>query len=254
MTEEKRHLPPGCETSRLPAWMNEKLDLALLRVASIYGAGVTELKAIQAEALRTKPKLSKEQYWKRIGTLNAKIDARFAEEVGPLVSGRELPTLNGSDAFYGVAFAAMDELIKNPADGSLELLALTAGLMEFDAEHRFHTPLKVIRDQDFVGDRRSTDKFLQLEANRERVRYDEGLPPFKGNIDHRILMKYGLGYGLENATAEELAEFFDFFCPCEADSHDESDLRKLRKRILTEAARARERATPKYSGRNQRVI
>ncbi len=228
--------------------MNEKLHPALLKAAAIFKDIVTERNAIQTEAKQRK--LSKKQYWERITALSQKIDERLANEVGPLISGEALSPLTADDKFYELSFAAHEEAAKNPSDRSAALDAAVALLMEFDSAHRFHMPLKTIGDRHFAGDRQSTYDYLRLQIDRERVRYGDGLPPFKGNVDHRILMRRGLAYGLKEVTAEELAEFFDLFCPCGKDGHDASDLGKLRKRLLAEAAQAREAAIPKYTGTN----
>jgi hypothetical protein len=231
--------------------MIEKLHPALPKSGAIYKDMVMELNAIQTEAKQRK--LSKKQYLERIIALSQKIDERLVNEIAPLISGEALSPLTADDKFYELGFAAHEEAAKNPSDRSAANDAAVAALMEFDSAHRLHTPLKTVGDRHFAGDRQSTHDHMRLQIDRELVRYGDGLPPFKGNIDHRILMRRGLAYGLEKATAEELAEFFDLYCPCGKDGHDASDLGKLRKRLLIEAAQVREAVPPNYSRTNQQI-
>jgi len=228
--------------------MKAKLHPVLPKIASIYKDGVRELMAVQKE------KLPRDRYWGRVAAIDAKTTERLANEVAPLISGTQLSALTATDLFYKGSFASLEASAQNPGDASAELEAIITPLKEFDAEHRFREPLQQIAEEHTFGKFESTKKFLRLEADWQSVRYGSGLPPFKGNIDHRILMIYGLGYGLENATADELAEFFDMFCPCESETHDADDLRKLRKSILTDARKAREAAMPKFSGTNQGTL
>jgi hypothetical protein len=124
-------------------------------------------------------------------------------------------------------------------------------MAEFDAEHRFLTPLVSIIEDHASGERVASERYVKLLANNQRVRYGDGLPPMRGNLDHRIIMKNGLGLGLEKLNSSALASFYDSFCPCEVETHDEDDLRKLRERIFKETVSAYARVVPKFSGTNQ---
>lgn len=54
---------------------------------------------------------------------------------------------------------------------------------------------------------------------------------FKTDMDHFTLITGGLDLGLEKLTGEELADFFDEFCPC-GKEHTVESLTKLRARII----------------------
>ena len=217
---------------------------ALLRFAQIYKDGVRELQQVEKLNLP----LGELNDAKR--RLDAKITNRLWTQVGPLMPSRR-PDLAGSDAFYAVTGGIIKSRLKHPRKA---YEALRIGLIEFDAEQRFDTTLTEIVSNHIYGDRKSSRNYIHLLDNSERVRYGEGLPPFRGNIDHRIVMQNGLGLGLERLSASKLAQFYDQFCPCLVDAHDADDLRKLRNRILEDGIRARESTIPKFSGTNQRVI
>jgi hypothetical protein len=245
----RRKKAPSKEEPQLPEdndsdWIALGVHQAFLQYSRIYKRGVQELCRVERLGL------PRDQYLTAKAELDEKITKRISEEVGPLMpSSRADPS--GSEAFYGVFAEALKTAKRDPQ--RIER-AYGIGLAEFDAENRFLTPFQSIFNGHVAGDRRSSDQYLKLVGNNQLVRYGEGLPAMKGNIDHRIIMKNGLGLGLQKLSASELARFYDAFCPCLVDAHDADDLRKLRKRILEEGRRAREAVTPKFSGSNQRVI
>ena len=66
-------------------------------------------------------------------------------------------------------------------------------------------------------------KFGRLDPNDLR---------FKMDRPHFDLMAFGLDFGMDNLTADELVNCFDALCTCGMEQHDPENLRKLRKRIL----------------------
>jgi hypothetical protein len=225
-------------------WTALGLTPALLQSARIYQEGVRELQRIEKLNLP----LGELNDAKR--NLDERISNRLWAEVRPLMPS-ERPDLAGTDAFYAVNGGIIKSALKHPRKA---YEALRIGLMEFDAEQRFDNTLTEIVSKHIHGDRDSSRNYIKLLDNSESVRYGEGLPPFRGNVDHRIVMQNGLGLGLENLSTSKLAQFYDQFCPCSTDAHDVDDLRKLRNRIRDDGLRARESMTPKFSGTNQRVI
>jgi len=216
-----------------------KLQPSYLRFAEIYRDAVRELKEIQ------KLGLSRERLNEATGNLGRKITEQMIRELAPITPA-DLPDLAGSDAFYNAAFEILES---EDATRAHEI-----AILEFDAENRYHQPFLSIAKSHANGDKHATAKFYRLLLDRENVRYGCGLPGFKGNIDHRILMSCGLGSGLENLSAEELAAFYDEFCPCRVDGHDSDDLRKLRKRILDDGRRARDSMTAQLTSPNHKVL
>jgi hypothetical protein len=239
---------PGIPNKRKTAntlktdWTSLGLHPAMLKFAEIYKAGIEELRSI--EAIRG---LSRDRINEAKKALDEKISSRFTAELGPLLPPMK-SDLAGTDVYYGV----FSEALKSHSQPEELITAVAIGLKEFDAEQRFREPLQTITHQHLKGDLESTVKYLKLEQNHQSVRYGFGLPPVKGNIDHRIIMQTGLSLGMEKLTAVQLELFFNQFCPC-GEEHDCDDLRKLRKRILQDARIARERMTPKYCGTNQQI-
>jgi hypothetical protein len=225
-------------------WGALGIHVAFLRSSQIYKAGVRKLWRIEKMNLRPND-LRKAKF-----ELDKEMTNRIEAEVGPLMPSRT-PDIVGNESFYGV----LSESLKIAGDDPEKVRrAYSLGLVEFDAEHRFYAPFQTILNDHFAGtSRESTDRYLKLLANNQLLRYGEGLPPMRGNLDHRIILKTGLGLGLENLSATNLARFYDTFCPCAVEVHDADDLRKLRNRILEEGRKAREAVTPKFSGTNQQV-
>lgn len=65
-----------------------------------------------------------------------------------------------------------------------------------------------------------------------------GLKWVEGNLEHSNVFETLWGFGVELLTQEELADFFDKYCPCGIDPHDPDGLKKQRarfKRILQKA-------------------
>jgi hypothetical protein len=95
------------------------------------------------------------------------------------------------------------------------------------------------------GDGEASRRFQRTFADYEAIRCDKQKPkPFKGKIDHSNMFQFGLGLGLENLTAEELAIFFDRFCPSCRDAHNKDALRRQRTEFLEALASAKQPETP----------
>jgi hypothetical protein len=242
----KRTAPPRTEPTKSSAedaeWVALGIHIAFLCSSQIYKAGVRELWRIE------RMNLHPDDLRKAKLDLDRKITNRIEAEVGPLMPSRS-PDVVANEAFYGV----FSESLKIAQDDPEKIRrAYSLGLVEFDAEHRFHVAFQNIANDHFTGSRKASDQYLRLIANNQLIRYGDGLPPIKGNLDHRIIMKNGLDLGLKNLSASNLALFYDRFCPC-FEVHDSDDLRKLRKRILEEGRLAREKVVPKFTGSNQQV-
>lgn len=88
----------------------------------------------------------------------------------------------------------------------------------------------------------STHRLLRTVSDMEQLRCGKPIMPFKGNLEHWNMFEVLWGLGLEKLNPEELADFFDAFCPCTEEGHDPDALKKLRRRfkraIGAELARA----------------
>ena len=76
---------------------------------------------------------------------------------------------------------------------------------------------------------RTTDDCMILHLGRGPIM------PFQENREHGIILEMGEPYGLYDLTAEELARFFDKFCPCKKE-HDPDTLKKQRSKLQRDLA------------------
>jgi hypothetical protein len=98
---------------------------------------------------------------------------------------------------------------------------------------RHKTPLDQDIERMNSGDGGASRRFQRTFADYEAIRCDQKKPkPFKGKIDHSNIFGFGLGLGLENLTGDELAIFFDRFCPGCRDAHNKDALRRQRTEFL----------------------
>jgi hypothetical protein len=104
-------------------------------------------------------------------------------------------------------------------------------MMEFLSEQRFGRPLYQLIAEARKGIKESSESSDQLQRiiqDGHKLRYGESVVPTKGKIDHRIIFSFGLGLGLEELTCEELATFFDGYCPTCSKEHDPESLCRQR--------------------------
>lgn len=101
---------------------------------------------------------------------------------------------------------------------------------------RHKTPAKVDAKKRAQRNWDASRRILRTTSELEQLRCGKGpLPPFKGHLDHGSMFTILWNFGIEKLTAEELADFFDTYCPCGLQEHDPDALKKHRarfKRIL----------------------
>ncbi|PYV67590.1 MAG: hypothetical protein DMG97_14960 [Acidobacteria bacterium] len=84
------------------------------------------------------------------------------------------------------------------------------------------------------GNWQASKQILSVLSDYERWKFGKLDPNdmrFKMDRPRCNLMAFGLDFGLEKLTADELVNCFDSLCTCEKE-HDPENLRKLRDRIL----------------------
>jgi hypothetical protein len=111
---------------------------------------------------------------------------------------------------------------ENPANAWLLMM------MEFVSEQRFGRPLYQLVAEDRKGVKESSEKMQRIMQDGHKLRYGETIEATKGKIDHRIMFSFGLALGLDNLSCEELASFFDEFCPTCQKEHDPDSLCRQR--------------------------
>lgn len=77
----------------------------------------------------------------------------------------------------------------------------------------------------------STSRVLRTINDIEQLRCGKPIRPFKGNLEHQSMFDSFWGFGVEQLSSEELADFFDWFCPCACEGHDPDALKKHRARF-----------------------
>lgn len=117
-------------------------------------------------------------------------------------------------------------------------------LFEWLHWERHHESLGRAREADQRGDLKAWERLARTAKDWRTIVFKKGaIKPFQGGIYHRDIFTIGLSFasGMENLTGEELAEFFDDFCPCEK-THDARALQKQRKRLLKDLEAATQKS------------
>lgn len=109
------------------------------------------------------------------------------------------------------------------------------------AWNRYGKTFKQLLEEDRRGIRQSSMRLVTVNRDYQRWRYGELDPEkmrFKLDREHQSLIQYGLGFGVESLSAEELADCFDKLCPC-GKRHFPDNLRKLQHLDLVPTQSAR---------------
>ena len=83
------------------------------------------------------------------------------------------------------------------------------------------------RQRDFDAFRR----LLRTAEDITNLHCERPVKPFKVDLEHSNMFEVLWGFGIENLTPEELADVFDWYCPCGTEGHDPDALRKQRERF-----------------------
>jgi len=159
--------------------------------------------------------------------LVAEIEARLerrTEEIHRRYSGTNPPPPN--------TFAAQsifsEEALTSESDGQ--------GVAEWMHWKRHRTPAKQDAQKSRAKDWEASKRLQRTSADFEQVRCGKGpVQHFKNatkdGLEHSTMFEILWGLGLEKFTPEELADFFDSYCPCGSDGHDPEALKKQRDRF-----------------------
>lgn len=105
------------------------------------------------------------------------------------------------------------------------------GITEWLHFERHRIPMK--RDMELMkaGDWDASQRVQRTIRDIEQIRCGKGpIRPFQGNLEHSNIFETMWGLGVEKLTQEELADFFDRYCPC-GEAHDPGALKKHRERF-----------------------
>ncbi len=194
-------------------------DLAEKRKNSIQlkcHPALFELAPLWKECIREFKRLGSNAPKGRVAELEQKFDKRL-EEIQAKYSGPNPPAPN--------TFAAQtifrNEEHSSDADG-------IADWIHFD---RHKVPLKHDLEGRRNKDWSSTSRVLRTATDMEQLRCGKPIRPFKGNLEHQNMFENFWGFGIERLSPDELADFFDRFCPCAGEGHDPDALKKHRARF-----------------------
>ena len=158
------------------------------------------------------PNLAKEQ----LAELQQKFEKRL-DEIQAKYSGPNLP----APKTFAAQTIFRNEENMSDADG-------IADWIHFD---RHKIPLKHDLEGRQNRDWESTSRVLRTATDMEPLRCGKPIRPFKGNLEHQNMFENFWGFGVEKLSPEELADFFDQFCPCGNRGHDPEALKKHRARF-----------------------
>ena len=117
------------------------------------------------------------------------------------------------------------------SSAALESESDQLGVSEWIHFERHRSPLKVDVEKRSAKDYEASRRILRTAGDLEALRCNRKTQAFKGReIEHRSMFETLWGFGLENLTPEELALFFDEYCPCDK-VHDPDALKKSRNRF-----------------------
>lgn len=153
-----------------------------------------------------------------IESLETRLDKQL-EEIERKYSGPAQPAPNQ----FAAQIIFSDAALKSESDtlGNAELLHW--------ARHK--VPLKQDLERIESRDWEATRRFSRTNLDWERLRCGKGpIQPFKGDTEHSEMFQGFWGFGIEKLAPEELAEFFDAYCPCGRD-HDAKSLANQKRRL-----------------------
>jgi hypothetical protein len=135
----------------------------------------------------------------------------------------ERPKANARLLIYGVADS------KEGTTTSDE--QFTLGWLAFN---KFGKSIVELMEGNAVGDEKSSRQLASVTKGYQDWRYRKlDLNKMRSKFDrqHILLIRVGLGLGIESLSQEELADCFDALCRC-GGSHDPENLRKLKTRVI----------------------
>jgi hypothetical protein len=218
-------------------WWKAKLKPSFLELAAIY----RECVRMHEESKDMSPEKRAAYYGPEP---NEQTKRAIYDKLSHLVEDEGSEQAAAGDAFFACSLSAAagnqpikvgeHEVSINLPEASPEkhaanrfLLAMAEGL----SQYRFGRPLYQIYFEDLAGVRDSAEKIMRIIEDGHKLRFGAVVAPPKVKMDHRILLALGLGRGLENLTNEELAEFFDEFCPTCTKPHNAEALAEQRKEV-----------------------
>jgi len=181
-----------------------------------------ELAPLWKEAMQEIKRLGASPAVERVAELKGRIERKL-EDIKRRHSGPVPPPPN--------TFTAQiihSEAIESEAEGVAEWLHF----------ERHRVPLKADVAKHRARDRSATHRILRTASDLARLYCGQRIQPFKSDLEHSGMFENFWGFGLERLTSEELADFFDWYCPCGSEGHDPEALKRQRDRFKRTLSRA----------------
>jgi len=209
-----------------------KLHPAFIEMVDANKGMELELSAILEEAKRAEKALSahatleqKSQIAKRVIAKRDELVRRLEKEIVD-IDTRYKPLSASTLCFpYMTGLGQKDQSAENESRTFFEWLHW--------GRHR--ESLQNATEADEQGDVSAWDRIARTARDWRTIIFKKGaIKPFQGGIYHRDIFEFGLSFasGMEKLTGEELAQFFDFYCPCGKETHDARALQKQLARLV----------------------
>jgi len=207
-------VPTGILQSMERRWdsWRKKLHPQFIELASLYREGVKRFLAWEAEPPPDKVRELRQWFEQELSELGRRVGG-----------GSYMPS--GPDP-RGIIFV-------NPDSASLD-----QRFIEHLHFQRFREPLWIATQKQQAGDLEAHRRIFRTGEDYIRAQFGKGgIKPTKGDYDHSGLFLIGFSMGLNDLTAEELADCFEELCPC-GKLHDADALKKQRSRFVNECQEA----------------
>jgi hypothetical protein len=217
------------------AQWKRKVRPSLLELAAVY----KEYVSMYEQSKHMSPQERAKFYGKEP---DEKTKKAMYDKLNQLASDEDQAQAAAGNAFYAASLSAAEnqpvslgdyEVSYKTPEGNPENPnnRFLLGMAEFISQQRFGRPLHQLIAEDAIGVRESSEQMQRIFQDCHHLRYGVEIQPPKGKMHHRVILDFGMGRGIENLTEEELASFFDDFCPICKKMHDPDSLGEQRKAL-----------------------
>ncbi|HVB55208.1 MAG TPA: hypothetical protein VNE63_02090 [Candidatus Acidoferrales bacterium] len=200
-----------------------KLETAVTKrhdstVAKCHPA-IFELAQLLKDSIEARKTLGPNPSRELVAKIEGRLDRRLAK-IHEKYSGSVQPAPNT----FAAQIMFSDDALKSDSD--------EPGIAEWIHFERHKKTAKVDAKKRAQRDWDAGRRVLRTASDLEQLRCGRGpLLPFKGDSDHSSMFGALWGLGIEKLAPEELADFFDLYCPCGREGHDPDALKKQRTRF-----------------------
>ncbi len=134
---------------------------------------------------------------------------------------------------YDIAAKVLDLELADPAQ--MQHLTDDQFMHSWLSWFKFGKTWKQLQQERQAGSYKAGQQILAVLRDHEKWKFGKLDPNdmrFKTDLPHFLLLAFGLDFGLDGPTLNELADCFDALCTCGGQAHDPDNLRKLKSRLL----------------------